>query len=145
MESRLNRVKKGLIIILRRAMLNKCTRFLVVILLLAVVGLIALYILRGKGIVWSYLLLILIPNKFCEKFHNFNDQLLSYCHHSKARQLMFWANMKVLSELTVRYSVKCFIRINCEYNTNNLLLLELPFHVLLHQKTILDAQFPDLL
>ena len=51
MESRLNRVKKGLIVILRRAMLNKLTRFLVVLLVLAVIALIVLYILKGKSII----------------------------------------------------------------------------------------------
>ena len=51
MTQRLNRVKKGLNVILRRAMLNKCTRFLAVLLILAIIGLIVLYVLRGQGIV----------------------------------------------------------------------------------------------
>jgi len=48
---RLERAKKGLIVILRRAMLNKLTRFLVVLLILAIIGLITLYILKGQGII----------------------------------------------------------------------------------------------
>lgn len=51
MGHRLERAKKGLMVILRRAMLNKLTRFLVVLLILAIIGLITLYILRGQGIV----------------------------------------------------------------------------------------------
>jgi uncharacterized Tic20 family protein len=50
MDSRLNRVKKGLIVILRRAMLNKLTRFLAVLLVVTLIGLIVVWILKGKGV-----------------------------------------------------------------------------------------------
>jgi len=51
MDNRLERVKKGLIIIIRRAMLNKLTRCLAILLVLAIIALIVIYILRGGGIV----------------------------------------------------------------------------------------------
>lgn len=50
-DSRLNRVKKGLNIILRRAMMNKCTRFLAVLLVIAVIGLIVVWILQNNGVI----------------------------------------------------------------------------------------------
>jgi uncharacterized Tic20 family protein len=50
MDSRLNRVKKGLIVILRRAMLNKLTRFLAVLLVVTLIGLIVVWILKGNGV-----------------------------------------------------------------------------------------------
>lgn len=49
-ENRLKRVKKGLIVILRRAMMNKCTRFLAVLLVVAVIGLTVVWILRNNGV-----------------------------------------------------------------------------------------------
>jgi len=55
MDNRLERVKKGLIIIIRRAMLNKLTRCLAILLVLAIIALIVIYILRGGGIVWFIL------------------------------------------------------------------------------------------
>ena len=50
-DNRLNRVKQGLIIILRRAMMNKLTRFLAILLLLAVVALIVLYVLKSNNVI----------------------------------------------------------------------------------------------
>ena len=50
MDHRLERAKKGLMVILRRAMLNKLTRCLVILLILAIIGLVTVYILSGQGV-----------------------------------------------------------------------------------------------
>ena len=52
MSHRLDRAKKGLLVILRRAMLNKLTRCLVILLVLAIIALIVLYILKGQNVIW---------------------------------------------------------------------------------------------
>lgn len=47
---RLRRAKRGLKTIIKRAMLNKCTRFLAIITVLALIGLIVVYILKDNGV-----------------------------------------------------------------------------------------------
>jgi hypothetical protein len=51
MENRLKRVKEGLILMLRRAMMSKLTKFLAIILLLAIIGLTVLYILKNNNLI----------------------------------------------------------------------------------------------
>lgn len=45
-KKRMKRVKKGLQVIIRRAIMSKITRFLMVLVLLAVIGLIIVYVLK---------------------------------------------------------------------------------------------------
>lgn len=47
-KKRVKKVKKGLKVIIRRAMLNKITRFLMILVLLAVIALIVVYIVKGN-------------------------------------------------------------------------------------------------
>jgi hypothetical protein len=45
----MKRAKKGLQVIIRRALMNNCTKFLLVLVLLAVVGLIVYTVLKDNG------------------------------------------------------------------------------------------------
>lgn len=47
----MKKAKKGLKVIIKRAMMNKFTRFLMVLVILAVIGLIVVSILVDKGII----------------------------------------------------------------------------------------------
>lgn len=49
----MKRVKKGLRVIIRRAMLNKCTQFLCVLVVLGVIATIVVYVLKNNGTIES--------------------------------------------------------------------------------------------
>lgn len=50
-KKRVRRAKKGLKVIIARALMNKCTRFLLVLVILAIIGLIVVSILVDKGVI----------------------------------------------------------------------------------------------
>ena len=50
-KKKIKRAKKGLKTILKRAMLNKLTRCLAILVLLAIIGLITVSVLKDKGII----------------------------------------------------------------------------------------------
>ena len=49
-KQRIKKAQKGLRVIIRKAMLTRCTRFLCVLTVLGVVAVIVVYILKGNGV-----------------------------------------------------------------------------------------------
>ena len=84
--NRLKRAKKGLTKIIQRAMLNKLTRFLCVLLILVVIGLAVVVILRDNGVIqvwqrlsvlkWEQSKLYCFKSNFSHEFNkNFNVRI----------------------------------------------------------------------